>query len=80
MVYVVEMDVKIPETWDDDKIKSFMERERETSQKWQNSGKWKFRENQNFDWDRRCLPVTKNETNGEKVLAPQIPPKFLLLT
>ena len=39
MVYVVEMDVKIPETWDDDKIKSFMERERETSQKWQNSGK-----------------------------------------
>ncbi len=41
MVYVVEMDVKIPETWDEDKIKSFMEREKETSQKWQNSGKWK---------------------------------------
>ena len=41
MVYVVEMDVKIPESWDEDKLKSFLEREKETSQKWQNSGKWK---------------------------------------
>ena len=42
MVYVVEMDVNIPETWDEDKKKSFMQREQETSQKWQNSGKWKY--------------------------------------
>lgn len=42
MVYVVEMDVHIPETWDEDKKKSFMQREQETSQKWQKSGKWKY--------------------------------------
>lgn len=42
MVYVVEMDVHIPESWDEDKKKSFMEREKETSQEWQQSGKWKY--------------------------------------
>ena len=42
MIYVVDMDVRLPETWDEDKVKSFMERERETSQKWQKTGKWKY--------------------------------------
>lgn len=42
MIYVVEMDVRLPETWDEDKVKSFMDRERETSQKWQKTGKWKY--------------------------------------
>ncbi|WP_419867947.1 muconolactone Delta-isomerase family protein [Chryseobacterium sp. CT-SW4] len=42
MVYVVEMDVNIPETWSDEKLADFMAREKECSQKWQSSGKWKY--------------------------------------
>lgn len=42
MVYVVEMDVNIPETWSEEKLKDYMTREKETSQKWQKSGQWKY--------------------------------------
>lgn len=41
MVYVVEMDVNIPETWSEEKLADYITRERETSQKWQSTGKWK---------------------------------------
>lgn len=40
MIYVVEMDVKIPESWSEDKIQDYITREKETSQGWQKSGKW----------------------------------------
>ncbi|KFF21345.1 muconolactone Delta-isomerase family protein [Chryseobacterium sp. JM1] len=40
MVYVIEMDVRIPETWSGEKIADYITREKETSQKWQKSGKW----------------------------------------
>ncbi|MDO5655972.1 MAG: muconolactone Delta-isomerase family protein [Flavobacteriaceae bacterium] len=42
MVYVIEMDVKIPETWSEEKLQDYITREKETSQKWQKSGKWKY--------------------------------------
>lgn len=42
MVFLVEMDVNIPTTWDEDKLKDYIKREQETSQKWQKSGKWKY--------------------------------------
>ena len=42
MVYVVEMDVNIPETWSEEKIADYVAREKETSQKWQKSGKWVY--------------------------------------
>lgn len=42
MLYVVEMDVKLPETWDEAKIQDYMTRERQTSQKWQKTGKWVY--------------------------------------
>ncbi len=42
MVYVVEMDVHIPETWSDEKRIDFITREKECSQKWQASGEWKY--------------------------------------
>lgn len=42
MIYVVEMDVNLPGSWDESKIQDYMKRERETSQKWQNSGKWVY--------------------------------------
>jgi len=42
MVYVVEMDVKIPVTWSEEKIADYIKREKECSQKWQNSGKWVY--------------------------------------
>lgn len=42
MVYVVEMDVHIPETWSEEKLADVVAREKECSQKWQSSGKWKY--------------------------------------
>lgn len=42
MVYVIEMDVRIPETWSDEKISDYITREKKTSQKWQKSGKWVY--------------------------------------
>lgn len=42
MVYVVEMDVKIPESWSEEKIADYIKREKECSQKWQQSGKWVY--------------------------------------
>lgn len=41
MVFVVEMDVSIPDSWSDEKIAEMLAREKECSQKWQASGKWK---------------------------------------
>ncbi|SEG23505.1 muconolactone Delta-isomerase family protein [Sphingobacterium lactis] len=40
MVYAVEMNVKIPESWSEKKLADYLAREKETSQKWQESGKW----------------------------------------
>jgi len=42
MVYVVEMDVKIPESWSEEKLDDYLKREQETSQKWQKSGQWVY--------------------------------------
>lgn len=42
MVFVAEMDVKIPESWSEEKLQDYIRREKETSQKWQKSGKWKY--------------------------------------
>lgn len=42
MVYVVEMDVKIPETWSEEKIADYLAREKVCSQGHQNSGKWVY--------------------------------------
>lgn len=42
MVFIVEMDVNIPETWNEDKLNNYITAEKETSQKWQKSGKWKY--------------------------------------
>lgn len=42
MVYVVEMDVRIPESWSEEKLADVLAREKECSQKWQSSGKWKY--------------------------------------
>ena len=42
MIYVVEMDVNIPESWNEDKLADYIKREQETSQKWQKSGKWVY--------------------------------------
>lgn len=42
MLYIVEMDVNIPETWNEDKLNDYIVREKETSQKWQKSGKWVY--------------------------------------
>ena len=42
MVYVVEMDVHIPETWSEEKQANYFAREKECSQKWQATGKWKY--------------------------------------
>ncbi len=33
MIYVVEMDVNIPESWSEDKLADYIKREQETSQK-----------------------------------------------
>lgn len=42
MVFIVEMDVNIPESWSEDKIADYVAREKECSQKWQKSGKWVY--------------------------------------
>lgn len=42
MVYVVEMDVNIPESWSEEKIADYITREKECSQGWQKSGKWVY--------------------------------------
>lgn len=42
MLYVVEMDVKIPESWSEEKLTDYLKREQETSQKWQKSGQWVY--------------------------------------
>lgn len=42
MLYVVEMDVNIPTTWSEEKIQEYITREKETSQRWQKSGKWVY--------------------------------------
>lgn len=42
MLYVVEMDVNIPTTWSEEKIQDYIIREKETSQRWQKSGKWVY--------------------------------------
>jgi len=42
MVYVVEMDVKIPETWSEEKIADYITREKACSQGHQASGKWVY--------------------------------------
>lgn len=42
MVFVAKMDVKIPESWSEEKLQDYIRREKETSQKWQKSGKWKY--------------------------------------
>ncbi len=42
MVFVVEMDVNIPESWSEEKLQDYITREKETSQKWQKSGKWVY--------------------------------------
>ncbi|MCL9770348.1 hypothetical protein NAT47_07950 [Flavobacterium sp. HXWNR69] len=42
MVYVVEMEVNIPESWSQEKLADYLAREKECSQKWQSSGKWKY--------------------------------------
>lgn len=42
MIFLVEMEVKIPETWDEEKIAKYLALEKECSQKWQQSGKWKY--------------------------------------
>lgn len=42
MLYLAEMDVHIPESWSEEKIADYITREKETSQKWQNSGKWVY--------------------------------------
>jgi muconolactone D-isomerase len=36
------MDVKIPETWSEDKLQDYMQREKKVSQEWQKTGKWKY--------------------------------------
>ncbi|WP_430613246.1 muconolactone Delta-isomerase [Flavobacterium sp. JP2137] len=42
MLYVVEMDVKIPESWTAEKIADYMTREKACSQEHQKSGKWVY--------------------------------------
>ncbi|MDF0717495.1 muconolactone Delta-isomerase family protein [Muricauda sp. 334s03] len=42
MLYCVEMEVNIPETWDEEKIKDYITREQATSQKYQKSGEWVY--------------------------------------
>ncbi len=42
MVFVVEMDVRLPGSWSEDKIADYLKREKEASQKWQKSGEWKY--------------------------------------
>lgn len=42
MVFVVEMDVNIPESWSEEKLQDYITREKKTSQKWQKSGKWVY--------------------------------------
>lgn len=42
MLFLVEMDVNIPESWDENKIKDYVTREKECSQGWQKSGKWVY--------------------------------------
>ena len=42
MLYLVEMDVHIPETWSEEKIEDYTTREKATSQKYQKSGKWVY--------------------------------------
>lgn len=42
MLYLAEMEVHIPESWSEEKIADYIARERETSQKWQKSGKWVY--------------------------------------
>ncbi|MBW3518091.1 muconolactone Delta-isomerase family protein [Flavobacterium sp. NKUCC04_CG] len=40
MIYVVEMDVNIPESWHEEKIADYLSREKVCSQEHQKSGKW----------------------------------------
>lgn len=42
MVYVVEMEVHLPESWSHEKQADYFAREKECSQKWQSTGKWKY--------------------------------------
>lgn len=42
MLYCVEMDVNIPESWSEEKLKDYMTREKATSQKYQKSGEWVY--------------------------------------
>lgn len=42
MVFLVEMQVNIPETWSEEKIADYITREKECSQGWQKTGKWKY--------------------------------------
>lgn len=42
MIYVVEMDVSIPESWSEEKIADYLAREKACSQKHQKSGKWVY--------------------------------------
>ena len=42
MLYCVEMDVHIPETWSEEKLKDYITKEQRTSQKYQKSGKWVY--------------------------------------
>ncbi|MCP1996131.1 muconolactone Delta-isomerase family protein [Flavobacterium sp. HSC-61S13] len=42
MIYVVEMDVNIPESWNEEKIADYLAREKACSQQHQKSGKWVY--------------------------------------
>lgn len=42
MVYVVEMDVNIPESWGEEKVADYITREKACSQGHQQSGKWVY--------------------------------------
>lgn len=42
MIYVVEMDVKIPESWSEVKLADYLDREKACSQAHQQSGKWVY--------------------------------------
>lgn len=42
MEYIVEMDVHIPESWSEERLTDMIAKEKETSQKWQQSGKWVY--------------------------------------
>lgn len=42
MLYLLEMDVHIPETWSEEKIEDYITREKAISQKHQKSGKWVY--------------------------------------